>query len=270
LIIVNTEKNIWNKTSTYNLKDKYSEIFHRKINYDKHLDIFILEQVILKRNNDLLLKVHTFTEMFFKEVPVESLTEALKAEVLGATQIELCDNLYVGGTTPTLETIKNCKKLLKIPMMVMIRPRGGDFVYTDQEIEAMIEDINYCKKIGVKGIVTGVLDKNNQVAIEIMKMLIKKARPLDVTFHKAIDETPDPIMALEQLIELGVDNVLTSGRASTAQEGSALMNKMIKTAAGDITVMVSGKITKDNFHEIRELIPSRKYHGRIISGPLDI
>ena len=152
----------------------------------------------------------------------------------------------------------------------MIRPRGGDFVYTDQEIEAMIEDINYCKKIGVKGIVTGVLDKNNQVAIEIMKMLIKKARPLDVTFHKAIDETPDPIMALEQLIELGVDNVLTSGRASTAQEGSALMNKMIKTAAGDITVMVSGKITKDNFHEIRELIPSRKYHGRIIAGPLDI
>lgn len=208
--------------------------------------------------------------MFIKEVPVESLAEALKAEAQGASRIELCDNLYVGGTTPSYGTIKVCKKILQIPIMVMIRPRGGNFIYTDHEIEAMIEDIKNCKNIGVNGIVTGVLNKNNQVDIEVLKILINEAKPLEITFHKAIDEAADPLLALKQLIDLGIKRVLTSGQAVTAQEGSALMNMMIEKAAGDIIVMPSGQISQENFQQIHELIPGREYHGRIITGPIDI
>lgn len=207
--------------------------------------------------------------MIIKEVPVDSLAEALKAKAQGANRIELCNNLHVGGTTPSYGTINVCKKLLEIPLMVMIRPRGGNFVYTNQEIKVMLEDINICKNIGVNGIVTGVLGKNNQVDIKVLKILINEAKPLEVTFHKAIDEATDPLLALRQLIELGVERVLTSGRAVTAQEGSTLMNIMIEKAAGDIIVMPSGQISQENFQEIHELIPGCEYHGRIITGPID-
>jgi len=208
--------------------------------------------------------------MFLKEVPVESLAEALKAEAQGANRIELCDNLFVGGTTPSYGTIRICKKILQVPIMVMIRPRGGNFVYTSHETEAMIEDIKTCKKIGVNGIVTGVLKDKNQIDIKVLKLLINEAKPLEITFHKAIDETPDPILSLKQLIELGIKRVLTSGQAATAQEGSIIMNKMIKKADSKIIVMPSGKISNKNFQQIRELIPCYEYHGRTITGPLDI
>lgn len=207
--------------------------------------------------------------MCIKEVPVESLKEALMAEARRADRIELCENLYVGGTTPSYGTISACKKLMHIPVMVMIRPRGGNFIYTSEEIEVMKEDIKMCKKIGVQGIVTGVLDENLRVNTDIMKILIALATPLEITFHKAIDETPDPLLTLEHLIALGIDRVLTSGQAITAREGGVQMNDMIKKANGKIIVIPSGKITGENFTEIQALIPATEYHGRLIVGPVD-
>ncbi len=203
-----------------------------------------------------------------KEVPVESFAEAIRAEARGAGRIELCDNLHAGGTTPSYGTIRMCKEKLRIPFMVMIRPRGGGFIYTKEEIEIMKEDIRICKETGVHGIVTGVLTRDHEVDTETMKVLADLARPLQITFHKAVDETPDPLRTLDALIALGIDRVLTSGAAATAFEGSLLMNKMIKRAGGRITVMPSGKITSENLEEIRRLIPAPEYHGRLIVGSL--
>ena len=207
--------------------------------------------------------------MYLKEVPVESFAEALRARDLGAGRIELCDNLHVGGTTPSYGTIRICKEKLNIPLMVMIRPRGGHFIYQDEEIEIMEADIRICKRLGVQGIVTGVLTGSGEVDMEIMKKLTVLARPLQITFHKAIDETADPLGAIGQLISLGIDRVLTSGRAATATQGSALMNRMIRKAGGRIIVMPSGRITRENLQEIRHLIPAQEYHGRRIVGPVD-
>ncbi len=207
--------------------------------------------------------------MYIKEVPVESLQEAFRAEALGAGRIELCDNLHAGGTTPSCGTIRICKELLRIPFTVMIRPRCGNFIYTKEEIEIMKEDIRICRESGVYGIVTGVLTENREVNEAAMDTLIRLARPLRITFHKAIDETKDPLAALEQLISLGIDRVLTSGCRETAREGSGLMNEMIRRAGGKIIVMPSGKITKENLGEIRSMIPAPEYHGRLIVGPVD-
>ncbi len=207
--------------------------------------------------------------MYLKEVPVESFAEALRARDLGAGRIELCDNLHVGGTTPSYGTIRICKEKLNIPLMVMIRPRGGHFIYREEEIEIMEADIRICKRLGVQGIVTGVLTGSGEVDMEIMKKLTALARPLQVTFHKAIDETADPLRAIGQLISLGIDRVLTSGGKATAEQGSVLMNRMIRKAGGRIIIMPSGRITRENLHEIRHLIPAQEYHGRRIVGPVD-
>lgn len=199
-----------------------------------------------------------------KEVCVESFSEALAAEKRGADRIELCDNLYLGGTTPSYGTIKMAMEKLSIPAFPIIRPRGGDFYYSKEEIEIMKEDIKICKSLGAKGVVLGVLTADNKVDFETLKELVDLASPMEVTFHKAVDELKDPVEVIDKFVEIGVKRILSSGTKETALEGKDILNAMIKKAAGRITILIAGKVTNDNLDEVVAAIPSPEYHGEKI------
>lgn len=199
-----------------------------------------------------------------KEVCVESFSEALAAEKRGADRIELCDNLYLGGTTPSYGTIKMAMKNLSIPAFPIIRPRGGDFYYSKKEIEIMKEDIKICKSLGAKGVVLGVLTADNKVDFETLRELVDLASPMEVTFHKAVDELKDPVEVIDRFVEIGVKRILSSGTKETALEGKDILNAMIKKADGRITILIAGKVTSDNFEEVAAAIPSAEYHGKKI------
>ncbi len=197
-----------------------------------------------------------------KEVCVESFEEALKAVEAGATRIELCENLARGGTTPSYGTIKKCMLKLEVPVMVMIRPRGGNFVYTTDEFQIMKDDIHQCKALKADGVVFGLLDAYGKIDEERTRQLVGLSRPMQVTFHKAIDEAVNIMDCVALLKELGVDRILSSGGKKTALEGLKTLNQMIELASPHLTVIVAGKVTHENFDEIRVKIPSGEYHGR--------
>ena len=197
-----------------------------------------------------------------KEICVESYSEAIKAVQAGADRIELCENLFVGGTTPSYGTIKECVEKLKVPVMVMIRPRGGDFNYSGEEFEIMKEDILQCKELKAAGVVFGLLNENGHIDVERTTQLVKLSDPLPVTFHKAIDELLDLPAAVSLLRKAGVKRILTSGGRKTALEGKETLLKMIELASTDLSIIVAGKVTLDNFSEIQLNIPNGEYHGR--------
>lgn len=197
------------------------------------------------------------------EACVESLEEALLAEKCGANRIELCGDLSVGGVTPSDELTLACLQALNIPIMAMVRPRGGDFIYTEAEIDEMKKSIAFFKHTGVAGVVFGVLDIENQVDLDITRELTESAKPLLVTFHKAIDDTPNPVESIEKLTQIaGIQRVLTSGGAETAKEGAEILRKMKMAAGGKITILAAGKVTKDNLEEIHAIVGTTEYHGK--------
>lgn len=199
-----------------------------------------------------------------REKCIGSFLEALEAQELGAERVELCDNLTEGGTTPSYGTIKMVVEKLNIPAFVIIRPRGGDFYYTPEEIEIMKEDIKICKELGVKGVVIGALNRDNTINYNAIKDMIDLAKPMSITFHKAIDELENPVTEVKKLANLGVNRILTSGTKETALEGENILREMIKEAGEDIIIIVAGKVTKDNLNEISNLIPAKEYHGKKI------
>lgn len=199
-----------------------------------------------------------------KEVCVESFSEALAAEKRGADRIELCDNLYLGGTTPSYGTIKMAMEKLTIPAFPIIRPRGGNFHYSKEEIEIMKEDIKVCKSLGAKGVVLGVLTADNKVDFETLKELVDLASPMEVTFHKAVDELENPVEVIDRFVEIGVKRILSSGTKETALEGKDILNAMIKKSDNRIIILIAGKVTSDNFEEVAAAIPSTEYHGKKI------
>lgn len=199
-----------------------------------------------------------------REACVESFSEAIAAQKAGAERIELCENLAVGGTTPSFGTIKQCCKELKIPIAAMIRPRGGNFCYSKGEFQIMKEDIEICKKLGIQGVVFGILTPDFKIDILRTKSLIDFARPMQVVFHKAFDEVEKPAEALEQLIKLGVDRILTSGTKATALEGKEILKKLITQSAGRTSILVAGKVTYQNLEQLSKEIPSTEFHGRKI------
>lgn len=204
------------------------------------------------------------------EACVETYAQARNAQQSGAHRIELCSHLEHGGLTPDFDLTKRLLRELHIPIKVMIRPRAGDFVHTKAEIEQMASEIRKFKEAGVAEIVLGVLDESGQVNLEQLRYLAEKAAPLPITFHKAIDETNDPMRELERMT--GVDNVryiLTSGKAATARQGSALIRKMTERFGDRFTIIAAGKVTDENLAELHELIGAREYHGRKIVGLLD-
>jgi copper homeostasis protein len=205
-----------------------------------------------------------------KEACVEGFAEALRAQELGANRVELCENLAAGGTTPSIGTIITCKKYLKIPVIVMIRPRGGDFVYNEQEIEIMAEDISASLSAGADGIAIGMLTRKGAIDIPCLHKLIKQAGKMQITFHKAIDATKNIENEFLRLCDLGlVHRVLTSGGASTALEGAGMLNKMIGLSNGITTILVAGKVTHSNLNDLSKLIPAGEFHGKKIVGEPD-
>lgn len=197
-----------------------------------------------------------------KEVCVESFRETAAAVVSGATRIELCEHLACGGTTPSYGTIRQVREKFKVPVMVMIRPRGGDFCYSDDEYEIMRQDIMICRQLKVTGVVFGLLNRDKTIDLERTTQLVNLARPLQVTFHKAIDEAEDILLAVGQLKHIGIDRILTSGGKDTAIQGCAMLLKMMEAAGDRMKIIVAGKVTWENFGEIKGLIPSSDYHGR--------
>lgn len=177
---------------------------------------------------------------FLLEICVDSVESAMAAQAGGAARVELCDNLVEGGTTPSAGTIEQARKRLKIAMNVIIRPRGGDFDYTDIEFEVMRRDVEIAKELGADGVVIGILKPNGTVDKKRTKHLIDLARPMSVTFHRAFDMTRNPFEALETLVELGADRVLTTGQEATVVEGAELIAKLVKRAGNRIIVMPGG------------------------------
>ena len=199
-----------------------------------------------------------------KEACVESFEKALEAQNNGADRIELCENLAVGGTTPSYGTVKTCLEKLNIPNFPMIRARGGNFVYSNDEIEIMKEDIKVFKNLGVKGIVLGCLTSANEIDLELTKTLVDLAYPMEVTFHKAIDEISNPLDYIDDLVNIGIKRILTSGGEATALEGKDLINEMIKKSNGRLKIVVAGKVTKENLNELSNLISADEFHGKLI------
>ena len=199
-----------------------------------------------------------------KEACVESFEKALEAQNNGADRIELCENLSVGGTTPSYGTVKICLEKLNIPIFPMIRARGGNFVYSKDEIEIMKEDIKVFKDLGVKGLVLGCLTSDNKIDLELTKTLVNLAYPMEITFHKAIDEISNPLDYIEDLVNIGIKRILTSGGKATALEGKDLINDMIKKSNGRLKIVVAGKVTKENLNGLSNLISANEFHGKLI------
>lgn len=198
------------------------------------------------------------------EACVESFSEAMIAEASGAGRIELCENLAVGGTTPSYGTIRLCCQRLTIPVATMIRPRGGDFCYSEDEFIIMQEDTRICQDLGSQGVVFGLLTPDNKIDKEKTKILVELAQPMQTVFHKAFDEIADPFEALEQLTELGITRILTSGTKTTAMEGQDILRRLIKQAGNRISILVAGKVTYENLQELQKLIPAKEFHGKKI------
>jgi copper homeostasis protein len=183
------------------------------------------------------------------EVCVDSVESAMAAEQGGADRVELCDNLLEGGTTPSAGAIELARKHLELGLQVIIRPRGGDFCYSEIEFEIMQRDIAAAKNLGADGIVIGILRPDGSLDVERTAILVEQSRPLNVTFHRAFDVSRDPYQALDDLISLGVDRILTSGQAFSVLEGLDLIAELVKLA-GDRIIIMPGGGTERNIQKV--------------------
>jgi copper homeostasis protein len=206
------------------------------------------------------------------EVCAYSLESCINAQAGGAGRIELCGGLGEGGTTPSAGLIEVVRQHIDIDLYVMIRPRGGDFVYDVFEEEIMRKDIDLAKKLGANGVVLGILTADGQVDVQRTKALVDYASPLKVTFHRAFDLTPDPVKALKAVIETGAERILTSGQKATAIQAIDLLRKLAQESNGAIEIMAGGGVNHTNAAELggsRCTLPSP--HGESISpGPAEI
>lgn len=203
-----------------------------------------------------------------KEACVGSFLEAKKACQLGADRIELCDNLKEGGTTPSFGTIKMAKEVLNIPIFTIIRPRGGDFVYSKEEVKIMEMDIEICKALGVDGVVIGALTPENTIDQDTIKRLVDKAKGLNITFHMAFDYIEDKKAALDRLIELGIHRVLTKGGPKSAIHNLNTLKELVQYGKNRITILAGGGITRYNYMNIVNKTGVKEVHGTKIVGDL--
>ena len=194
------------------------------------------------------------------EICVDSIAGVRAAKAAGADRVELCADLLEGGITPSRGMIHQAKTIEGIGLNVMIRPRGGDFLFDDDEFATMRSDIETAKAEGADGVVIGLLSATGEIDLARTRELIALARPLSVTFHRAFDMTPDPFRALETLIELGVDRVLTSGQEASVLEGLPLIVELIERAGDRIVIMPGGGITERNLDRILAAARPREIH----------
>ncbi len=195
------------------------------------------------------------------EICCYSVESAINAERSGADRIELCDNYLEGGTTPSYATIQYSVEKLNIPVNIIIRPRGGDFLYSNVEYEIIKQDVLAAKKLNASGIVIGFLTSSGEIDIEKTKEIVELAKPLEITFHRAFDMCKDPLKAIGQLKKIGITRILTSGAKNTAIEGINLLAKLVKKAGNEIIVMPGSGINKNNLSELIQKTKAIEYHS---------
>ena len=197
------------------------------------------------------------------EVCAESYEYAVKAEKAGADRIELCKDLHLDGLTPDYESAKRTIDTLNIPVFILIRPREGDFIYSYEEFELMKGDIVKFKEMGCKGIVSGVLNSDNSINIKRTKELVELSKPLEFTFHRAFDVVSDPFKEIENLIELGIQRVLTSGQKNKALEGLELLEELKNISKNRIVIIPGSGISNTNFKKFNSF---NEIHGSFKDG----
>jgi copper homeostasis protein len=203
---------------------------------------------------------------YILEISVETVERALAAEHGGAHRIELCSELSHGGLTPDAELLRAVRESVRIPIFAMIRPRGGDFVYSDIEYARMGREIETARRAGVDGLVLGILRRDGQVDVQRTQRLVELARPLPVTFHRAIDVAADIDRALEDIKQTGAVRVLSSGGAATAVEGVECLAKLVKAASGRIVVMPGCGLTASNVSRVAKSTGAREFHSGLSSA----
>ena len=228
--------------------------------------IILLSQLDLC--DDYLKSLERFTsrttQLFFSmiktEICINSPESAVAAQKAGADRVELCANLLEGGTTPSIGAVQTARSRVDIGLHVIVRPRGGDFLFNDFEVETMKQDIDAMKQIGVDGIVIGSLTQDGEIDIQQTRALVERARPLSVTFHRAFDMCHDPIQSLESLIDLGVDRLLTSGQEESVIEGIDLIKELQEKANDRIIIMPGGGITPRNLKKLVDYTGVKEVH----------
>lgn len=181
----------------------------------------------------------------------------------GADRIELCANLAEGGTTPSFGTIKQCREAFTVSLFPIIRPRGGDFLYTDEEFQIMLHDVKLSKQLGCDGVVIGLLNNDGTIDIKRTSLLVEAAYPMGITFHRAFDRCKDPFEALEQLMEMGCERILTSGQQPAAPEGVELIAELNTLAADRIIVMPGSGVRKENIKMLAERTGCKEFHSSL-------
>jgi Uncharacterized protein involved in copper resistance len=198
--------------------------------------------------------------MYSFEVCANSVKSCLAAQEGGAHRVELCSAIPEGGTTPSFGEIAIAREMLQIKLHVIIRPRSGDFLYSPLEIKSMLKDIEMCKKLGVDGVVFGMLNNIGEIDIPIMKEFMDASTGMSITFHRAFDMCCNPNEALEQIISLGCDRILTSGQRPTAEEGIPLLRKLNEQAKGRIALMAGSGVNETNIQRIATETGISEFH----------
>ena len=194
------------------------------------------------------------------EACVGTVTSALTAQAAGAHRLELCSNLVEGGVTPSLGLLERVLTRVSIPVHVLIRPRGGDFLFEENERAVMLRDVALAKAAGARGVVVGALGPDGRVDAEVTGLLLAAARPMSVTFHRAFDLARDPAEALDELIALGADRLLTSGQAPNALEGVTTIAALVKQSAGRVVILAGGGVNETNVARVIRETGVREIH----------
>ncbi len=195
------------------------------------------------------------------EIACDSIFSAINAQAGGADRIELCDNLAQGGITPSAAKIKLAKKYLSIPIFVLVRPRPSDFLYSEYEFQTMLEDIDCAKQFNADGIVSGVLHRDGSLDLERTQQLVEATAPLPFTFHRAFDMCSTPALAMEELINLGVQRILTSGQKTTALEGQSNIAQWVAQANRRIEIVAGSGIRANNIKHLLNIAGLNEFHS---------
>jgi copper homeostasis protein len=202
-------------------------------------------------------------EKYIIEIATSDFITTKSAVGGGADRIELCANLAEGGTTPSFGTIKQCREAFDVLLYPIIRPRGGDFLYTNEEFAIMLQDVKLCKQLGSDGVVIGLLNADGTIDVKRTSMLIEAAYPLGITFHRAFDRCKDPFTALEQLIEIGCERILTSGQQPSVVDGVVLVSELQQKADERIIIMPGSGVRKENIKMLAEKTGCVEFHSSL-------
>ncbi len=197
------------------------------------------------------------------EIATSDFVTTKSAVAGGADRIELCANLAEGGTTPTYGTIKQCREAFSVLIYPIIRPRGGDFLYTEEEFSIMLNEVKLCKELGCDGVVIGMLNRDGRIDTTRSAKLVEAAYPMGVTFHRAFDRCLDPFEAMEQLVEMGCERILTSGQLPTVSEGADLIAELNRKADERIIIMPGSGLRKENIKRLAEKTGCYEFHSSL-------